>query len=134
MMDSFGLGVEEDKAEAFRWIKEAAEAGFDRAQYNAGKMYRDGTGTPRDMAQAVKWYRAAAQTGYAKAQASLGQRYARGEGVEKDLVQALFWTTLSANTGLERARDARGALIGIMGPDEIAAAEKLAGGWKPAAK
>ena len=47
------------------------------------------------------------------------------------MVQALFWTTLAAGQKLERAIGARDEIEARMTADEVAAAEKLAGDWRP---
>ena len=65
-------------------ILKAGEAGFVRAQYNLGKMYRDGIGTETDPDKSISWFQRAAEQGYAKAQNRLSLRYSRGEGVAKD--------------------------------------------------
>ena len=117
-----------------RLFLKAGEQGYDRAQYNLGKTYRDGDGTDKNLVEAVKWYRKAAEQGYAKAQSSLGVRYARSEGVAKDEVRALMWTILAANQGLKRAVDDRAYLAKSLSPEDVARAEKLAADWKPITK
>ena len=37
-------------------LKEAANEGFARAQFNLGMCYEHGVGVEQDMAQAVEWY------------------------------------------------------------------------------
>ena len=64
-MCSSDLYVSEDKAEAVKWFRKAAEqddsyAGF--AQYELGRCYIYGWGVPQDIIEAEKWLRAAAQT------------------------------------------------------------------------
>ena len=61
----------EDKAEAVKWYRLAAEQGNVDAQYNLGDMYARGDGVPEDDAAAVKWLRLAAEQGHADAEFSL---------------------------------------------------------------
>jgi len=98
-MFEYGLGVSQSDIRAALWIERAAIAGFDRAQYNMGKRYRDGNGVDQDLEMAARWFLAAARQGYAKAQNHIGVRYMRGEGVPQDNVEALKWLTLAAEQG-----------------------------------
>ena len=74
-----GEGVPRDTAQAFKWVKRGAEAGSDRAQFNAGVALDPEqppwgvpgeTGPnamlPKDPARAVNFYRQAAEQGHAK--------------------------------------------------------------------
>ncbi|MBQ9904381.1 MAG: sel1 repeat family protein, partial [Synergistaceae bacterium] len=58
-----GVGVREDKSEAVKWYRKAAEQGYVCAQYDLGNMYRYGWGVPKDKSEAVQWYRKAAEQG-----------------------------------------------------------------------
>ena len=68
-----GDGVRQDKTEAERWWRKAAEQGHGQAQTVLGAMYLDGEGVPQDKSEAVKWLRKAAQQGYSVAQDALRQ-------------------------------------------------------------
>ena len=70
-MYSNGYGVTQDKSEAVRWYREAAEQGYANAQYNLGAMYYNGEGVRQDKSEAVKWFRKAAEQGYTPAQNAL---------------------------------------------------------------
>ena len=132
-MFSYGLGVPRDHVLAFGWIEKAAMSGNRRAEYNLGKMYRDGVGTEASLEMAVDWYRRSAEQGYAKAQASLARRYAHGEGVVQDMVAALFWMTIAADQGLPRAQVGRTDLSTDMSAADIAAARQRIIEWKAVA-
>ena len=73
-----GKGVEEDDAEAVKWLKLAAEASLDEkemrgnlkdnsaiaaaignAQYTLGMYYEKGWGVEKDLQEAIKWYKKA---------------------------------------------------------------------------
>ena len=72
------------EAQDIEEIRQAAEQGEAKAQYNLGVMYAEGEGVPEDDRKAVKWYRKAAEQGNAPAQYNLGVKYAKGEGVPED--------------------------------------------------
>ncbi|MBQ9776558.1 MAG: sel1 repeat family protein, partial [Lentisphaeria bacterium] len=63
-----GYGVTENKQEAVKWYRKAAEQGDAKAQYNLGNCYYFGNGVTENEQEAVKWYRKAAEQGDAKAQ------------------------------------------------------------------
>ena len=58
--------------------------------------------------------------------------YAKGDGVPQDYVRAHMWFSLSAAQGEQRAIKTLGMAERKMTPDQIAEAQKLARGWKPA--
>jgi len=62
-----GLGVRQDRAEAVRWFRTAAEQGNAEAQYNLGVMYGNGFGVPQDYVQAYMWFTLATASGEARA-------------------------------------------------------------------
>ena len=51
-----GDGVPEDKVEAVRWWRLAAEQGYGPAQFALGSMYEEGRGVPRDAVLAYMWF------------------------------------------------------------------------------
>ena len=67
----FGIGVEKDYKESFRWYTKAAEQGHAEAQFNLGFMYDNGQGVTQDYKEAVKWYTKAAEQGHIKAKNNL---------------------------------------------------------------
>ena len=96
-----GYGVSEDKSEAVRWWRKAADQGYIKAEFRLGVAYDLGDGVPRDEAEAVRGYRIAADQGYAEAQFSLGAAYRDGAGVPKDNAEAYFWLSLAATGKVE---------------------------------
>ncbi len=46
----------QDRAEAVKWYRKAAEQGFAKAQSNLGFMYSKGHSVPRNDVQAYIWY------------------------------------------------------------------------------
>jgi TPR repeat protein len=97
-----GEGVVQDKKEAVKWYRKAAEQGFAVAQSNLGVMYDLGQGVVQDYKEAVKWYRKSAEQGNAKAQNNLALMYGQGKGVEKDYKKAAKWFCKAAEKGDEK--------------------------------
>jgi TPR repeat protein len=62
-MYDLGLGVGEDRAEAFKWFRRSAAQGYGDAQVNLGAMYYRGEGTAQDYVEAYKWFSIAAAGG-----------------------------------------------------------------------
>ena len=56
-----------EKVEAVKWWRSAAEQGHARAQFNLGIMYDNGRGVPGEDAEAMMWWRSAAEQDYPKA-------------------------------------------------------------------
>ena len=117
-------------------LRVRAEAGDAVAQYDLGVMYANGLGVPEDDAEALRWYRLATDQGHADAQLSLGFKYEDGQGVPQDSAEAHMWFNLAASrqTGEERkmSADACDALAGLMTPEQIAEAQRLARAWDAA--
>lgn len=60
----YGLSdIKANKAEAFDWMKKAAEGNVAGAQHNLGVMYQDGFGVKKDLQMAWPWYQKAARQG-----------------------------------------------------------------------
>ena len=70
-MYRIGIGIKEDKVEAVKWSRKAAEQGDADAQYNLGNCYGRGEGVEQDKAEAVKWYHKAAEQGNKNAKEAL---------------------------------------------------------------
>jgi class 3 adenylate cyclase len=98
-----GQEVSDGQTGSMDALQDAAARGRAEAQYELGKIYRDGNGVSRDPAEAARWFLAAAEQGYAKAQRHLGTHYASGDGVAQDTVLAIMWLTLAAQQGLVTA-------------------------------
>ncbi len=88
-----------DYATALRIMRELANQGDTKAQYNLGVMYRMGQGVEQDYAVAARWYRKAADQGDAKAQYNLGLMSRRGEGVPQDYKEAVKLYRKAADQG-----------------------------------
>jgi TPR repeat protein len=105
-----GAGVPKDPAEALKWLRKAAEQGYDVAQVEIGWMYGNGEGVPHDDRTAVEWYRKAAEQGHAPAEVLLGAMYVQGRGVTKDDKAAVEWYRKASEQGMANAQAELGAM------------------------
>ncbi len=62
-----GVAVSKDSREAARWYTQAAEQGYDKAQYNLGLMYARGDGVETDRRKALQWLAKSARQGNMRA-------------------------------------------------------------------
>ncbi len=58
-----GEGVEQDKVEAVKWIRKAADQELSDAQYSLGICYFYGDGVRKDHEESIKCFRKAAELG-----------------------------------------------------------------------
>ena len=72
-------------------IREWADAGDARAQYNLGAMYFAGRGVDHDEGRAILWFRKAAEQDYAPAETTIGELYAAGRIDGQDDAKAVSW-------------------------------------------
>jgi TPR repeat protein len=70
-----GKGVNQDKNEAAKWYRLAAEQGDPDAQFILGVMYYQGDRVGKDVREAFKWFRLAAEQGSPEAQSTLKSMY-----------------------------------------------------------
>jgi len=99
--------------------KKAAELGLADAQYNLGKMYRNGLGVNQNDEQALSWYLKSAKQGDASAQYILGIMHSQGEGTDQDKQQARLWAQKAANQGFSEAQYFLGTMYDSQGQDVI---------------
>lgn len=78
------------------WLSKAADAGNDGAQYQLGKLYRDGLYVAKDMDRAVHLFIAAAEQKNSFAAYALGKLYLAGTDVPRDIGSAVKWLTAAA--------------------------------------
>ncbi len=93
-----GEGVNQDKREAARWFRKAAEAGSLEAQISIAQMVEAGDGVQRDLHEAAKWYRRAADQDDEEAREKLDLIYRETEGVKTR------WYRKDAERGMPRAQ------------------------------
>ena len=123
-----GDGIEQDFAQARRWLEESARQGNADAQNLLGRMYEDAEGVPQDYRQAANWYRAACEHrpdygGAGQGCNNLGLLSLDGHGVKRNRVEAYKYFRLSNSAAnLDFAKC-------YMTTVEIAEAERRAERW-----
>ena len=100
--------------ESIESLKEKAQAGDAKAQYNLGKIYYNGKGVPKNDIEAAKWFRKAAEQGHAGAQYSLSQMCEKGEGVPQNYAEALKWSQEARKTTDEQGDAETQFKMGVM--------------------
>jgi hypothetical protein len=87
-----GEQVKQDRVEAEKWLRKAAEQGLRNAQMSLGMVYFNGwEPIGRDFKKAAQWYYIAAIQGDSNAASSLAKMYFDGFGLEQDLLKAYVW-------------------------------------------
>ena len=81
-----GEGVSQDKAEAAKLYRRAAEQGIAAAQRNLGLMYDKGEGVPHSQREAYIWFSLAVAGGFSEA-STIKDKAAKGLSAE-DLAAA----------------------------------------------
>jgi uncharacterized protein len=123
-----GKGVQQDFAQALKWLRESAKQGDADAQNLLGQMYEDGEGVLRNYVQAAKWYRAACEHrpdygGAGQGCNNLGLLYLDGNGVKPNRVEAYKYFKLSRHvSNLDIVKR-------TMTADEVAEAERQTELW-----
>jgi TPR repeat protein len=96
------------KAQAFKWMRKAADNGDAEGMFLTAMIYEDGAeGVPASMPDMVTWLTKAAQNGHAFAMFILGHIYLDGEDgiIPKDIVKTERYWTMAAESGLVEAMD-----------------------------
>ena len=106
--DIAGDGIDQDYAEAVRWLARGADQGFARSVYTLGKMYTYGLGVTSDKEKAFGLFTRAAELGNPRAQYNLARAYRDGDGVAQDFTRAAQWYRNAAQAGDAPAQAALG--------------------------
>ena len=122
-MYAHGDGVTEDKKEARSWLQRSAEHGNSEAQLALGNALREGLGGVQDYGRAAIWLQQGAENGNGDAQYALALMYRWGTGVAPDLVKAYTWFNVAAAQGVSGAAAQRDAVLRLLTPTQIAAAQ-----------
>jgi len=101
----YGIGGEQNFAEAVKWLKEAVKLNVDNdsALYMLGGCYDNGDGVEQDYVRAFDLYRRAAELNYGMAQYEAGKCYLDGRGVKKQRQKAIEWFEKASENGHEKA-------------------------------
>lgn len=101
-----GQGTSVNRAEAFKWLYDAAENGRSskESQKILAEFFLTGQGVPRNYAKALQWYELAAEGGDLEAQNELAYLYFTGNEVERDYEKAHYWFKQAAEKGYPLAQ------------------------------
>jgi TPR repeat protein len=132
-LDALKSSTQGNHVEAAQTFCLVAQEGHPEAQFRCAFAYDVGEGVPQDAVKAVKWYRSSAEQGFAEAQFRIGAMFKEGRGVPQDYVLAHMWLNLAGaqSTPPPGSRQLRDHLATLMGPAEIAEAQKRAREWQP---
>ncbi|KAA8499381.1 putative cysteine-rich receptor-like protein kinase 39 [Porphyridium purpureum] len=98
-------------ANAYTYIKQAAEAGITEGQFRLGKILLDGShGMCQHLEYGAGWVRTAAEKGHMDAMIELGRCYHGGRGLTQTLTLAKEWYARAAKLG---SRDGSASLESI---------------------
>jgi TPR repeat protein len=96
-----GLGLPQNRKEAWKCFSVAAKQGLAIAQHMLGRAYDAGKGVGKDQEEAMGWYKKAAEQGLAIAQNRMGHAYDSGDGDDdEDEKEAMRWYRMAAEQGL----------------------------------
>lgn len=90
-------GLEQDAKEAYRYLKQAADAGAARAVRLLGEMYAEGHGVKQDLSRAVELYQAALEAGDVRAAYELAWVYREQKLEDKDHEKELYYYEKAAS-------------------------------------
>ena len=85
----YGLGVEENETEAFKYYTLGANDGYTAAKYRLGLAYKYGRGTTVNMEEAYRWLSDAANDGNFNSQYETAMMLLNGDGVAQDEAQGV---------------------------------------------
>ena len=127
LADGNGLAVP-DPVEARRWMRRAADNGFDTAQLELGIWLVNGKGGKRDVAAGRAWLERAARDGNVVAQNRLARLHAFGVGTLIDPVKAGAWHILTKRRGFKDPEMDR--RVSTYAEADLKAARDLARSWR----
>ncbi len=88
-----------DLEEGLKWIRQAAEKDWAKAQYDLAGHLLFGRGISPDKNKAMQWMTRSAKGGHPQAQFGLGAAFANAEGMRRDLKAAKEWLLKASRTG-----------------------------------
>ena len=92
-----GYGTEVNDAEAFKYYLKAAEDGYVRGMYNAGRCYRFGIGVKENYTEAFRWFNDASAHEFPNALYYKGIMLLAGEGCPQDINEGITALQLAAS-------------------------------------
>lgn len=106
----YGIGCEQDDANAAKLYDLAAKSGHAKAQTNLGMMYCNGQGLAINYRQAAYWFLQAAHQGDTIAQYNLACLCYHGLGVPQNTEAACSWLQTAINNGHEQPDQLRAVM------------------------
>lgn len=103
-------GLPNNRVEAAKWFRKAAEKGDLRAINILGVLHVSGIGVPQNTVEAVRLFRRTAASGDASGMFLLGAAYITGDGVEQNPVEGARWIRKAAELGNAYAMEKLGLL------------------------
>ncbi|KFK41473.1 hypothetical protein AALP_AA2G135400 [Arabis alpina] len=97
--------------EAMKWLKQSAENGYVRAQYQLALCLHQGRVVQANLLEASKWYLKAAEGGYVRAMYNISLCYSVGEGVTQNRKLARKWMKRAADHGHSKAQFEHGLAL-----------------------
>ncbi len=95
-----GLGLDQNRDEAFKFYEQAAEKGFPLAFHQIGFYFDNGIDRDVNVQEAVKWYEKAAEKGVLISHHNLGFIYDTGRLTgQRDPAEAARWYTFASEQG-----------------------------------
>ena len=91
-------------AKQIQQLKQQANQGDARAQYEMALCYYTGESTEKCYGQAVYWFKKAADQGHAGAHYFRACAYYAGRGIKQSDEQASYWLTRAAEQGHAEAK------------------------------
>lgn len=78
-----GIGMEEDRAQAFQHFLRAARSGYAESQYMLGVLYAQGWGVEASSTDSLYWIKKAADQGHTEAKSMLSRLFAAPTGSDQ---------------------------------------------------
>jgi len=100
----YGIGVDKNDSEAFKYFTIAADRGYTAAKYRLGLCYKYENGTTKNLAEAYKWLLEAAQEENRNAEYEVGMLLLEGEGVAMDAEKGIEWLSKAAENEQDDAQ------------------------------
>ncbi|CAE5963704.1 unnamed protein product [Arabidopsis arenosa] len=97
--------------EAMKWLKQSAENGYVRAQYQLALCLHQGRVVKTNLLEASKWYLKAAEGGYVRAMYNISLCYSVGEGLPQNRKLARKWMKRAADHGHCKAQFEHGLAL-----------------------
>lgn len=106
-----GIGVEKNVKKAFEFCEKAANQGHSEAQYELGRMYKDGRCVKKNYKKAFEFYEKAAKQCNPRGQHALARMYEYNEEIDKNFKKAIEWYEESGKQGLNQAYYSLGKIM-----------------------